>query len=374
MRYSKLTIISIIIYLLNINIARGQERIFYVIDSIPFNNNNPFVNLTDKEEMVLYNDEIASINITTDCKEIKNLGYNVDTVVFVITREFLNRPLEFKKIPNAKSLNFYSALFYDSNQEHPYTGPFVDFFVNGKIKSKGFIKNGVIEGILYEYDQMGRVEFERDYLKGMPSRTYRQYWSNGKMCSKVERESQFERQCEYSSNGKLLSTFTYEYDGIKIKYSKQQIKTFKTAKEILPKKYFKDELNYKNIIKFYKSNSRDFDPDAYYTYFSLGTTLFCFGEVDLAINMLDTALLKEPLDFNSRICRVQCLMDRLENSTNQNNDYDRIKICLDIQELKNNGYKHKCKYEYEKEDGTAFYFNVDIDAIQTKYCSKTNAP
>lgn len=374
------------------NLAKGQKQSLYVIDSVAYYEETPIFNSNERNEMFLHDDEIANSRIITNQNEIENLGYHVDTVIFIITNELLHRPSEYKKLTNFKHLRFNNTLLFDRKLEKPFTGQFIDYNINGTIKRVGSIKNGIIEGIVKEYDKKGRLCIEIEYKEGIRTNNFTEYWSNGNIRTKVEKnESQVEHWSNYSSEGLMLSEYSYDKD-YNLKYSKSQKERLKKFTTLIPENKFKSKSNYQTFLNEFKNIKLLFNPKSYDIYLFLGTSLFYCGELENAIQILDSAIAFEPSDVDSRICRLYCLIFKYEHKNcktiykfpkyfddkNYNSliniDNDFKNICQDIQELKNQGYSYECEYIYENYNGEGFAFHINLKEAEKEYCKTINAP
>jgi len=366
----------------------SQNRTLYVIDSIPYYNTMPFIKVLRPKYYNLHDDEIAKKEILFDKTEINNKGYKgVDTVYTIVTKEFINRKPEFKKIPDVKLFTVNGGFVYYNNTKKPYSGPFIETEINGKITTKGFYKNGKIVGKLYKYDPNGRIKNKINISTGQNIA----YWPNGVVRSKTNGTHTY--MAMYSSEGDLLykrfSDINNNYES-KVKVSKKYLKL---KKPIVVKDYFKDDENYNDYINQLEYNDSIIQPMSYESYFFLSLTLFNYGEVEGCIQLLDTAINNEPLDIELRICRLYSIIYKYEFNkfisikeysedhqpllpSNDNlNEIDLNKICEDLNELKKYGYNHYCDYMNENEWGEPYgFFNIDLKKVDEIYCMKQNAP
>ncbi len=367
--YSVLTILF-----LTTNMASSQEKTLYVIDSIPYSQTMPFIKDLTTEDLLLYDDEIASRKIVTDSVEIKKMGFeDSDTVIVIETKGKLKRPTELNNIPNKKLFKIQNTFIYYKNAQKPYTGPYVDYNINGSLKERGYVNNGTIEGIVYKYDGMGRVKKEEDYKNGISARSYREFWPNGNIKTKVNYSySPPNDYILYSSNGKRIKVVN------------------KKITDFIEEQDFQNKNNYQKFLNSFQSNNYRINEKSYASFLYLGTSLFYYGEVKLAIRILDSAIIREPLDIDSRVCRLYCTIFKYENKKPTSikpimDDYtfapidsssvsemesDLKNICNDIHELKMQGYNHFFTYKYEDEDGNDINFFVSIVDAEKRYCTQ----
>jgi len=381
----KITFIFFILFISNTYI-KAQSRILYVIDSVPYYDDIFYIDYSERNKAFLYEDEIANSKIITDSIEIKKLGYHSDTVIFILTKELLKRPNEYKMIQNIKKLKFYGTLLYNPDFSAPYTGSFIEYYINGKVERTGFIKAGVIEGKVKKYDGRGRLFVESEYKGGVEALPYTEFWPNGNVLTKCEEDQSLLVKCStYTSTGKLMMEFTIDDDNT-IHYSKSLKKELKGLKQLVTKKHFKKNENYNQFLKDYNKSTL-LNPKSFETYSFLGTMFLYYGELENAIHMLDTAISLEPSHYNSRICRLYCLIFKYEFNNFQtiNNaktfdiknleliekdPIDLLKICQDIEELKKQEFLHECEYKYEDFQGNEISFKINLAEAEKKYCNK----
>jgi hypothetical protein len=93
------TIAFVCFLILFSNIIKAQNKTLYIIDSVAYFDNTPYVVYHDKYDTLIHNDEIANYRIITNSIEIEKLGYSSDSIVIINTKEMLNRPNELRIIP-----------------------------------------------------------------------------------------------------------------------------------------------------------------------------------------------------------------------------------------------------------------------------------
>lgn len=379
------TIISIAtLFILTINVSQGQSKTVFVIDSIPYFSNLPYIQCLTAEELFLYDDEIESTRIVTDTMEKRRYGcIGVDTIIVVKTKEMQTRPAERWRIPNKKQFQAIDGLYYYKNSDKPYSGPYIDFNTNGTLKETGNLIDGSINGIVNTYDKRGRLAKAEFKTKGVRTGSYIEYWSNGRI--KISKEEMV--SCYFSSTGQLLleQSPSGMYSN---EYQKLRKNTFVHIGEILPKSWIKDGKKYRDYLSEYKDGNYLVNPNSYLTYQHLSVTLFLSGEIDNAIKMLDSAISLEPLDFESRMFRLYCRIFKYENSSfksikkfrkssnteptyrYEKNAADTASISDDIKVLKEQGYIHICKFTYEDNEGYDVGLCTDIQMAEKIYYNK----
>lgn len=72
----------------------AQERVLYVVDSIPI------INDPKEDDGELSEEDIETVTVVTNRSEIDKLGYKgLDKIIFIITKEYAKRPDELKGVP-----------------------------------------------------------------------------------------------------------------------------------------------------------------------------------------------------------------------------------------------------------------------------------
>src|SRR5690606_28874746 len=114
-----------------------KDNIFFVVDSIPILKDPPEgLNLIDP-------DDIDHIEVIKSKDKLDSLGYpNVDGIVYIFTKEYVTRPDSVKNIPTTARMTRKGAQWYFKNTNTPYTGPFIDYYPNGKKQGEGHLHNG----------------------------------------------------------------------------------------------------------------------------------------------------------------------------------------------------------------------------------------
>ena len=147
---------KLIIFLLTIiplaTYAQGtEERVLYVVDSIPI------INDPEEGEGTLTEADVETVTVVTDRTDIEKHGYkDLDKIIFVITKEYAKRPEELRKIPTTKLMERKNGKWCLKDSPTPYTGPFIDYYYNGKKQGEGILKDGLLEGLRTVYYQTGR--------------------------------------------------------------------------------------------------------------------------------------------------------------------------------------------------------------------------
>jgi tetratricopeptide (TPR) repeat protein len=262
-----------------------QERVLYVIDSIPI------INDPQEDDGELTEQDIDSATVVTNKSEIEKLGYkDVDKIVFIITKEYARRSAELKGIPTLSQMERKNGRWHLLSSQTPYTGRFVEHYINGRIKGEGNFKDGLAEGLRTAYLPDGKTRYIRNYVNGLENGEFKQFFSNGK----IEQEGIFKDAKE---------------DGIwKLWYSTGELKKqleFKNGKELISKNDEKFYRQFSNASKLFTDGNyvaavKSFDkvielnPNYSDLYFHRGTAYLNDMKFDEAIMDFDRAIQLEP--------------------------------------------------------------------------------
>jgi antitoxin component YwqK of YwqJK toxin-antitoxin module len=166
-----------ILYLLFLSILTfGQnqnERILYVVDSIPIieEPKEGFGTLTENE--------IEKVDVIKDKKIIESIGFkDLDGIIYVFTKEYAKRPDSLKSIPSTKRMNKKNGSWYLIDTE-PYTGKFIDYYLNGKKEGEGYLFNGKLRGKRLLFYPEGNLSDEVEYENGLQNGIEKRYFKNG---------------------------------------------------------------------------------------------------------------------------------------------------------------------------------------------------
>lgn len=230
--------------------GQDAERILYVVDSIAI------IEDPEEDEGAIDEAAIETITVVNDKIEMKKYGYSDhDKIIFIITKEYSKRSPELKKIPTTKSMSTRAHLWY-LQEGIPYSGPFIDYYLNGKKEEEGYFKKGKVDGLNKVYFPNGNVDHYITYVNGIENGESKEYFVNGQ----VRQEGLFK-------NGKE--------DGIwKEWYSTGQLKRqtlFNEGKMELPK-----------------------DENKFYSLFNKGIDLFNEGNYVTAVKNYDKAIELNP--------------------------------------------------------------------------------
>jgi len=347
--------------------VKKNESILYVLDSIPI------INDPDKSLGILRNDDVDHLEVITNQDKIKALGYNaVDKIIFVTTKEFSKRPQEIRLIPSTRSMDRKDdGRWYLKKSERPYSGKFIDYFLNGKIAGEGTIKDGLVNGLRILYYQNGNKEHFRNYIDGIANGYSEQYFQNGKLQQKGSFKDGKDDGLwiDYYSTGAIKRQTNFV--NLIPEMSKDEKKFYdlkQKAEELM-----KDE-DYKGAIK--KLNEAEKLNNSYSDiYFDRGTAKLNDFDFDNAILDFNKAIELEPLYMEAygnraftRIRKYEFKDSRTLSSSSEVTilatkdkveipDEEKIKICADLNK------------SVELGGGT----DMVLDALKN-YCSSPTSP
>lgn len=133
-----------IILTLNCTIGFSQnqgEKVLYIVDSIPV------IEEPAEGFGTLSENEIDRIDVVKNREVINSTGHiEFDALIYVFTKEYVNRPDSIKIIPTTKQMIRKNGQWYLKNTTSAYTGKFIDYYLIGKIQGEGVMLNGKLEG------------------------------------------------------------------------------------------------------------------------------------------------------------------------------------------------------------------------------------
>ena len=116
---------------------------------------------------------------------------------------------------NINDLEKIDGVWRKKGEKTPFDGEFVEYYSNGKLKSKGVFKSGVVNDLRIMYYENENKQVERNYLLGKPNGKNAEYFEDGK----TKQEGQFKLGKEdgvwlfYFENGNRKALVTFA-DGI----------------------------------------------------------------------------------------------------------------------------------------------------------------
>jgi len=320
--------ISILLVVLSYSFSQAQnEKALFVVDSIP-------IIEEPKEDNILAQNEINNVVTITKRQTLDSLGYNeMDKVIYVFTKEYVNRPDSLKSIPSTGIMIKKNGTWYLRNRTQPYSGRFIDYYMSGKKQGEGFLFNGRLKGNRKMYYQNGNISADLEYENGISNGSEKSFYEDGKLKEEGVTKNQKKiglwksyhpngqvkkltahnghgmlhgESISYYSTGKIKSSFKYE-NGTYIK-DKNFEKFYKLYNE--GQENFK-LFSFKSAIKKY-TKCIELNPTSADAYFARGTAKLENFEFDEARKDFDKTLDIEPFFTNAYANRAFTIIRKYE--------------------------------------------------------------
>jgi antitoxin component YwqK of YwqJK toxin-antitoxin module len=319
--------------------VKKDESILYIIDSIPI------IKDPDKSSGTLKNEDVDHLEVVTNPGKIKALGYSsVDKIIYITTKEFAKRPPEIKKILTTKLMERKDGVWYLKNDATPYSGKFIDYFLNGKIEGEGILKDGIVNGLRIIYYQNGNKDHFRNYLNGIANGYSEEYFPNGSIKQKGSFKDGKDDGLwiEYYSTGAIKRQTNFI--NLQPDMSKDEKKFFdlqNKAKELMQSEDYKGAI--RKLDDAEKLNGKYAD-----LYFYRGTARLDNFDFDNAVIDFDKAIELEPLYMealaNRAFARIRKYEFKDSRTLSKNNEVtilvtknkveipaeEKTKICNDL--------------------------------------------
>jgi len=308
--FALLTLISLIGFGQN-----SEENILYIVDSIPI--------IEEPKEGfgILNENEIDRVDVVKDKKTIKLIGYNdLDGIIYVFTKAYTQRPDSIKVIPTTNLMTKKNGAWYIKNSTTPYTGKFIDYYLNGKIQGEGFLINGRLKGKRLLYYINGNISDEIEYINGYSNGLEKQFYKDGTLKQKGELKNgkeigiwetyhpngNIKQHTPFNEKGKVNGKSIYYYSTGNIKVAYDYKNGIYLKDKILDKiyKYYTEGQefiktgNLKSAIKRY-TKCIELDSSSADAYFARGTAKLNNFEFEEAIKDFDKTLEIEPYYTNA---------------------------------------------------------------------------
>lgn len=320
--------ISILLLVLSCTLSQAQnEKALFVVDSIP-------IIEEPKENNSLSQDEINNVVTITKRQTLDSLGYNqLDKVIYVFTKAYVNRPDSLKAIPSTGIMEKRNGTWYLPNNTNPYSGRFIDYYMSGKKQGEGFLFNGRLKGNRKMYYQNGNISADLEYENGISNGSEKSFYEDGKLKEEGVIKNQKKiglwksyhpngqiknltphnenslihgELVSYYSTGKIKSSFKYK-DGIYIKD-----KNFEKFYRLYNGGQENFKLgNFKSAIKKY-TKCIELNPTSADAYFARGTAKLENFEFDEARKDFDKTLEIEPFFTNAYANRAFTIIRKYE--------------------------------------------------------------
>lgn len=258
--------------------------------------------------------EIAGRSVIRDKDSLKRLGREkADAVTYIFTRAYYNRPDSLRKIPGLRQMEILGGYWHLRGV--PYSGRFIDYFINGKVSNEGTLLNGTFNGEITLYFLNGQAKTMGFYKEGIYDGVFREYYRNGALRSTVEYRQgvkiiprktfyingQVEQEIKPGKGNRRDTVITY-YSSGKIKHTR----FFKKGITLYSKKQEKLNTLTREFIYYMARNDLKIanrclyalwklDPDRPDTYYLEGLMALRESRFNAAIEAFDKALEMEPM-------------------------------------------------------------------------------
>jgi antitoxin component YwqK of YwqJK toxin-antitoxin module len=339
-----------ILYLLFLSITTfGQnqdERVLYIVDSIPV------IEEPKKGFGTLTENEIEKVDVVKDKKLLQLKGYkDIDGIIYVFTKEYSKRSDSLKLIASTKKMTKVNGTWYLKDST-PFTGIFIDYYLNGKKEGEGYLFNGKLKGKRLLYYPDGTTSDDVEYENGLQNGNEQRYFKDGTLMQ----TGQYKNGKEigiwemYHSNGTLKQRSNFnnngKMDGVSISY-------YSTGE-------IKGKNNYVNGIY-----QKDKINDKLFELYNESQELYKQMDFKGAIKKLDAALKIEPNWSDGYFARGTMKLNnfQFEEATE---DFDKT---LQIEPFFTNAYANRAftiirKYEFG--DSRTLSKTKDVQVFATK--------
>ncbi|MEK6152583.1 tetratricopeptide repeat protein [Flavobacteriaceae bacterium 3-367] len=260
-----------------IGFAQNQgKNVLYVVDSIPIieEPKEGFGMLTDKE--------IDRVEVLKNKQDIVTTGYkDVDEIIYVFTKAYAKRPDSIRAIPTTNLMVRKMGTWYPKNESTAYSGPFIDYYLNGKKQGEGTLVNGKLKGKRFIYHLNGKVSDEITYENGIANGPHKRFYEDGTLMQKgLFKDGKEKGVWEmYHPNGQLKQRSTFNENG---KMDGESLSYYSTGES-------KGKNVYQNGI--YQKNK---DTDKVFELYQQGQDLFKQGNFKSAIKKYTKCLEIKP--------------------------------------------------------------------------------
>jgi antitoxin component YwqK of YwqJK toxin-antitoxin module len=339
-----------IFYLLFLSIpifAQNQnERILYIVDSIPIieEPKEGFGKLTENE--------IEKVEVIKDKKIIATKGFkDLDGIIYVFTKEYAKRPDSLKAIPSTKKMTKKNGTWFLKDTE-PFTGKFIDYYLDGKKEGEGYLFNGKLKGKRLLYDPNGNLSDEVEYENGLQNGVEKRYYKNGTLMQTgtFKNGKEIGTWEMYHPNGKLKQRSNFNNNG---KMDGESISYYSTGE-------IKGKNNYVNGVY-----QKDKINDKLFELYNQAQELYKQMDYQGAIKKLDAALKIEPNWSDGYFARGTMKLNNFQ-FLEAKEDFDKL---LQIEPFFTNGYGNRAftiirKYEFG--DSRTLSKSKDVQVFATK--------
>ncbi len=321
--------ISILLLVLSCTLSQAQnEKALFVVDSIP-------IIEEPKENNSLAQDEINNVVTITKRQTLDSLGYNqLDKVIYVFTKAYVNRPDSLKSIPSTGIMEKRNGTWYLPNSTNPYSGRFINYYMSGKKQGEGILFNGRLKGKRKMYYQNGNILSDLEYENGISNGSEKSFYEDGKLKEEgvTKNQKKIGLWKSYHPNGQIKKLADHNENGMLHGESISYYSTgkIKSSFKYQEGKYIKD----KNFEKFYKL-------------YNEGQDYYKQGSFKPAIKKYTKCIELDAFSADAYFARGTARLNQFQYEAAKS-DFDKI---LEIEPYFTNAYANRAfvtirKYEY----------------------------
>lgn len=306
-----------------------NQKTVFVIDSIPRI-------VIEEDDQSLAMNEIHTYRRIGDKDSINHIFklYGPDTLVFILTKLYMERADSLKHIPALSALYLKKDKYYFYKEDAvPYTGSYMETYLNGSKRFVGTIENGEINGYTSMFYPDGTLKYSVYYKHNKQDGIVEEYFPNGVLKRRGE-----------MSDGKMNGIWRDWYSSGKLKEVTRYFMGQKTFMEFgadfytayLRAKASIDRQNYSDALGFLRDCIR-IDENVDYIYLMQGTVYSLQNKHAKAIASYTKAIELEPQESSFYIARATATMrlieENKENLSKLKNLAElRTSICDDYRE------------------------------------------
>ena len=299
----RLIIILYFIFLSLSTFGQNQdEQVLYIVDSIPV------VEEPKEGFETLTENEIEKIEIIKDKNLIELKGYkDLDGIIYIFTKEYAKRSDSLKAIPSTKKMIKTRGIWSLRNSE-PYTGKFIDYYLNGKKEGEGYLFNGKLKGKRLLFYPDGNLSDEIEYENGLQNGVEKRYFKDGVLMQTGEFKNGKEIGVweMYHPNGQLKQRSNFNENG---KMDGESNSYYSTGELKGKSKYIK--MDYKAAIKKL-DDAIEIEPNWSDAYFARGTMKLNNFQFEEAKEDFDKTVQIEPFFTNAYANRAFTIIRKYE--------------------------------------------------------------
>lgn len=341
----KIAILNLLFLTISTFGQNQNERILYIVDSIP-------VIEEPKEGLgTLTENEIEKVDVIKDKKIIETKGFkDLDGIIYVFTKEYSKRPDSLKVIPTTKKMTQKNGAWFLKDSEL-YTGKFIDYYLNGKKEGEGYLFNGKLKGKRLLFYPEGNLSDEVEYENGLQNGLEKRYFKNGTLMQRGEFKNGKEIGVweMYHPNGQLKQRTNFvngKMDGESVSY--YSTGEIKGKNNYISGVYQKDKINDK-LFELYNQSQE----------------LYRRMDFNGAIKKLDAALKIEPNWSDGYFARGTIKLNNFQFEEAKA-DFDKT---IQIEPFFTNAYGNRAftiirKYEFG--ESRTFSKSKDVQVFATK--------